>query len=86
MKDAQEMSHEFDGIAYRKWIEHENRKAWWRGRLATQLARDLCCHCFQKRYCGRLRVNDRIIVDVLVGRGCPDYCGVWSRVFDKPQH
>lgn len=73
----------FDGLAYRKRLEFENRKAWWRGRLATKLSKDLCAHCYTQKICRRLKVNGIIIDGILSGDTCPDYNGVWTSIFSR---
>ena len=80
------MEIEFDGIAYRAWLQRETRRAWWRGKAAQKMAKDYCAHCGRLKYCGRLRVNEYIILDVLRGKPCPDYHGAWTIIFWRSRY
>lgn len=72
-----------DELAHRKWLEFENRKAWWISKVAQNKAKDFCIHCYKHEGCGRLLIDPSIVADIFWGYGCPDYDGVWTSIFGR---
>jgi len=70
-------------IDIRQWHDHQMRLMAWRGRIAVELRKGQCSHCYRQGYCRRLEANDFIYHDFLSGKGCYDYVGVWDAVFGR---
>jgi len=56
------------------------RKVSWLRRLGKKVRPHYCGSCLRLPYCGRLRANERFIIQIAKGNPCDDYKSFWEKL------